>query len=115
MVTRRGQTIERAVVDDELRHIGAEDIGHKGGIDQGRIRQGRLTAGRPRRQGPAKAQRIPIGITGAAAIELHGLPHCAPGADPAPHWPPGGRFSTVMVTVAGRLSSVPSLTMSCAT
>ena len=32
---RSGQAIERAVVDDELRHIGAEDIGDKGGIDQG--------------------------------------------------------------------------------
>ena len=74
MVTVAGTLSSMPVVDDELRHIRAEDIGHKGGIDQGGIRQRGLTTRRPRRQGPAKGQRVAVGITGATAIELHELP-----------------------------------------
>ncbi len=67
--------VEGAVVDDQLRDIGARLIGHEGRRGRGWIVESRGARRRPRRDRPAERQRIAVRIAGRAAVEMHNRSH----------------------------------------
>ena len=67
-------TVDLWIARFEEEHM-AGLVDHKDGVHRSGIRQRRPTLQGASRQRPAEGQWIAIDITGAAAIELHGLPH----------------------------------------
>ena len=108
-----GYAVQRAIVDDELRRIGAGAVDGKGRVHAGETRQDRGAAGRR-----LSDQLYVSGSPLASELPLPFKVMVDPGVLPpwsGPALATGATFMVEMFTVLGALFTVPSLTMSCAT